>query len=50
MSNCIFYSEDRGSVFNWNVDTYLSIFMPSEDSIIVASRAIRSTEGELELI
>lgn len=49
MSNSVFYSEDRGSVFIWNVDTYPSLFMPSEDSIFVAIRAIRTTAGELEI-
>jgi hypothetical protein len=47
--NSIFYSEDRGNVFIQNVDTYQSIFMPSKDSIFVAIRAIRSTEGEVGL-
>jgi hypothetical protein len=49
MSNSVFYSEDRGNVFLQNVDTYQSIFMPSDNSIFVAIRAIRTTEGELEL-
>jgi len=49
MSNSAFYSEYRGSVFIRNVDTYLSIFLPLEDSIFVAIRAIRTTEGKVEL-
>jgi len=49
MSNFVFSSEDRGSVFIRNVDTYQSLFMSSKDSVFVAILAIRTTEGEVGL-